>query len=180
MEDVGDRDRLAGGVDPARRDHDRQPLDQVAQDLEGGAARTDDHRRPEDGHRHGAALQDLPDLVARAQVVAEPRGLLAEPAKVDDPLDAGGGRGGRHVLRRLPVGGGEVGGLRIHGVHEVKGRLASPQRRFEAGRSKTSPAAISTSGAPAHGRPASLAGLRPMARTRQPAFARRGTRRAPM
>ncbi len=51
VEDVGDPDRLAACADPAGRDHHRQPLGQVAKDLERRTARADDHRGPELGDR---------------------------------------------------------------------------------------------------------------------------------
>ena len=57
VEHVADADRLAARAHPAGRDHHRQPLGEVAQDLERRAAGADDHRRPELGDRHAVRRQ---------------------------------------------------------------------------------------------------------------------------
>ncbi len=117
---VRERDRLRLGVQPARDDHHRQALDEVLEDVVGGAAGADDHRR---AHVHEPVAeprpQQLGDLVAAAQVLGV---LGAEPAEVDHPLDAGVGRRLGEVDRRLAVLGGEVAAA-AHRVHEVVGRL---------------------------------------------------------
>ena len=95
--DVGDRNGLGARVQPARRDHHRQPARQVAQHLERGAAGADDHRRAhvdEPGH---ALAQQLRDLVARAQVLGGR--VVAEPAEIDHALDAGVARRPRRSSR---------------------------------------------------------------------------------
>ena len=89
VEHVGDADRLAAGPHPAGRDHDRQALGQVAQDLERRAAGSDDHRRPELGDRHAMCGELGAGLVAAGQVVGEVGGIVAQTAEVDDPRHAG-------------------------------------------------------------------------------------------
>ena len=68
------------------RDHHRQPADQVAQRPVGLAAGADHHRRPEVGQRRALGGEDPRGLVTAAQVLG--LALVAEPAEVDDPLDA--------------------------------------------------------------------------------------------
>ena len=81
----------------------------MAEHLERGAALPDDHRRAHVDELRYPLAQQLGDLVAGAQVL---RGVLArraEPAEVDDALDAGVARGLAEVHGRLAVAPGEVG-----------------------------------------------------------------------
>ncbi len=96
---VPDRDRLDPVADPPRRDHDRQPLGEVAQHLERRRAGPDDDRRAQHDGRHAAVQQDAADLLAGAQV----RRGAARAAEVDDALHAG--RSGRlgELFRGAPV-----------------------------------------------------------------------------
>ena len=106
--DVVDRDRLRARVDPARRHHQRQPLDEVAQHLERGAARPDHHRGAHVDELGHALGQQLRDLVARAQVERGVGPGRPEAAQVDDALDAGGARRLAEVDRGRAVALGEV------------------------------------------------------------------------
>ena len=106
---VADRDRLAPGVHPLRRDHHRQHLGEVAQHLEARRARADDHRGAQLDRLDRARGEHLADVVPAAQVVAELGVVVAEPAEVHDATDAGGlGRApevlGDRPLARHPVG----------------------------------------------------------------------------
>ena len=126
VQHVADRDRLALRVDPARRDHDRQHLGEVAQHLERQRARPDDHRRAEFGGRRRARRQDLADLVPALEVGGQ-LGPGAHPAQVHDAFDAGGVRGVAEVRRGAGVGVGEVVAA-THRVHEVVRRGAAVER----------------------------------------------------
>lgn len=124
-QDVTDGDGLAAGADPARGDHDGQPLGEVAQHLEGGRAGSDDDGGAQHGGRDGGGQEDLPDLGAGAQVRGEfpdrdPGG--GEPAQVDDPPDPC-----RVGLLGEDPGGGAVpvleAGAGAEGVDEVVGHV---------------------------------------------------------
>ena len=121
VEHVGDPDRLATGPHPAGRDHDRQALGQVAQDLERRAAGSDDHRRPELGDRHAMCGELGARLVAAGQVVGEVGGIVAQAAEVDDPRHAGTPRRLGEVAGCLPVPLGKSPLTRPHRVRQVVG-----------------------------------------------------------
>jgi hypothetical protein len=133
VQHVADGDRLALGGDPVRRDHHRQPVHEVAEDLERRRAAAEDHRRPEHGERHAAAGQLLLDLAARGEVLAQARPGFAEPAQVDDAREAGvrGDCGERAGERAVVLGVGAAG--RHHAVHQVEGRAAALHRRGQVG-----------------------------------------------
>jgi hypothetical protein len=120
-EQVVDRDGLGFDPDPARRDHDRQPLDERAHHLEGQAARADHDRRTELQHRNSGRAQQRADLVPAAQVRREVL-PVAETAEVDDAPNSRPSGGGREILRRLAITLLEVT-LRAHRVDEVVGRV---------------------------------------------------------
>ena len=127
LHDVAHRDRLRLRRDPARGDHDRQPLHEVAQDLEGGRARADDHGRAQDGHRRPPRGEDLLDLAPRGEVLGEARAQLAQAAQVHDALEARvlgrAGEGPGHG----PVALGVLVAGRDHRVDEVEGGPAALQ-----------------------------------------------------
>ncbi|RPK63558.1 hypothetical protein EES44_15635 [Streptomyces sp. ADI96-15] len=116
-EDVADGDRLHAGVDPARGDHQRQPLGEVAEHLEGGGAGAQHHGGAQHGGGHPGVEEDAADLGARAQVRGEPAlgdTFGGEAAQVDDPADAGlaglaGEDPGRLAIGPLEVGAGAEG-----------------------------------------------------------------------
>ena len=128
VEHVGDPDRLATGPHPAGRDHDRQALGQVAQDLERRAAGSDDHRRPELGDRHAMRGELGAGLVAAGQVVGEVGGIVAQAAEVDDPRHAGTPRRLGEVAGCLPVALGESPFTRPHRVRQVVGDVDPLER----------------------------------------------------
>ena len=131
--DVGDRDRLGARVEPARRDHHRQPLREVTEHLERGAALADDHRRPhvdQLGHPLG---EQRGDLVAGAQVLR--RAGVAEAAEVDHAPHARVARGLAEVHGGLAVARREAlaAGAAAHGVDEVVGGAHAVERGRKAG-----------------------------------------------
>ena len=73
LDHVRERDRLRLRVQPARHDHHRQAPDEVLEDVVGGAARADDHRRAHVDERRPARAQQARDLVARVQVLGVAR-----------------------------------------------------------------------------------------------------------
>ena len=79
---VLDGDRLAARRHPPRRDHDGQSLDQVAQDLERGRARSDDHRGAQRRHRDPGCGELLLHLAPRAQMLGQAVPGLTEPAEI--------------------------------------------------------------------------------------------------
>jgi hypothetical protein len=58
-EQVVERDRRRDRLHPARRHHDGQVIDQVADDFVGGGAGPDDHSGAHFGHRDTAGTQDV-------------------------------------------------------------------------------------------------------------------------
>jgi hypothetical protein len=134
VEDVADADRLAAGAHPARRDHHRQALSEVAEDLERGAAGADDHRRPElrDGDAVGRQLGA--GLVAAGQVVREIGLVVAQAAEVNDPRDAGPPCLAGEVAGgpAIPLGEPVLAGT--HRVGQVVGDLDPLERRGQGGR----------------------------------------------
>jgi hypothetical protein len=103
-------DRLALGVDPARRDHRREHLYEVAQHLEARRPRPDDDGGPQLDHRYGPLGELGPDLLTARQVLAEgARGMVAEAAQVDDAPDPGGLGGATEVLGHRAVVFGPLG-----------------------------------------------------------------------
>ena len=129
VEHVGDPDRLAARRHPTRRDHDRQALGQVAQDLERRAAGPDDHSRPELGDRHAVCGELGARLVAAGQVVGEVGRIVAQTAEVDDPRHAGTLRRLREVAGCLPIPLSEFPFTRTHRVSQVVGDVDPLERR---------------------------------------------------
>ena len=101
--DVVERDRLRRRRDPARRHHDRQPLDQAEDRLEGGAPLADDHGRTQGRHRDARGGEPLSGLAAAAQVRRRVGVVGAEPAEVDDLPHACVRRLARDRLRRRAI-----------------------------------------------------------------------------
>ncbi len=120
-EEVGDhvldRDRLCPGLHPARRDHDRQPLGQSPDHLEGEASGADDDRRAELDRLDAGFAQETADFLPAFEMAGEVA-PGAEPAEVDDPLHSGFARRFSEDRRRPAVELGEVG-VGAHRVDEV-------------------------------------------------------------
>ena len=89
LEEVVDGDGLHAREHPLRADHHRQTLGEVADHLERDAAGADHHGGAELGDRHAGLAQRLAGLLARAQVLREVGGGVAEAAQVDDAAHAG-------------------------------------------------------------------------------------------
>ena len=81
-------DRLAPCVHPARGDHERQSLREMAEHFETGRARPNDHGRAELDHWHARSGQRSPHLLARHQVLAVHLVGVAEATQIDDACDA--------------------------------------------------------------------------------------------
>ena len=84
-------------------DHDRHALGEVADHLEGEAARADDDRGAELRHRRARRAERLARLLAAAQVPRQLRLPLAEAAEVEDLAHAGADRGVAEVPGRAAV-----------------------------------------------------------------------------
>jgi hypothetical protein len=120
---------LDRALHPARRDHQRQVVDQVAHHLVGRGTGADDDAGAQLGDRHRAPAQRLAGLHARDQVLGV--GVLRhQAAEVDDAADAGRGGGAGEVLRRHEVEPAEVaaGG---HRMHQVVGDVDAGERGGE-------------------------------------------------
>ena len=117
LDQVRERDRRRLRLHPARRHHHRQVVDEVADHLVGGGARTDDDAGAQLGDRHRARAQRVAGLLARDEVLGLGVGRH-QPAEIDDAADAARGGGAREVLRRLEVEPAEVaaGGHRVDEV----------------------------------------------------------------
>ena len=122
---VVEGDRLGLRLDPARRDHDREPLDELAQDLPADAPVADDDAGPQGGRRRPVP-EDRLHLAPAAQVLGELIPIVTETAEVDHLAQPGTRRGGGEGGRTLPVPDGEV--LDRQGVHEVVSGLLAVQR----------------------------------------------------
>ena len=79
---VVEGDRLGLRLDPARRDHDREPLDELAQDLPADAPVADDDAGPQGGRR-APVPQDRLHLAPAAQVLGEVVPIVTESAEID-------------------------------------------------------------------------------------------------
>ena len=131
-----------------------------------------DDRRPQHGHRHPAAAEQLLDLAPGPQVRRQLVVVVAEAAEVDDPLArpasaaACAERPGRLGVLLLEVVG-------VQGVHQVVGGVACPPapRAGCPGRRRRR--------RPARRRRRSVSGCRVIARTECPASTRAGNRWEP-
>ena len=126
---VVEGDRLGLRLDPTRRDHDWEPLDELAQDLPADAPVADDDAGPQGGRR-GPVPEDRLHLAPAAQVLGEVIPIVTETAEVDHLAQPGTGRGGGEGGRTLPIPDGEVPDGQ--GVHEVVGGLLAVQRPAQA------------------------------------------------
>ena len=121
-----------GVIMTGRRRHE------VAKHLERGASLPDDHRRAHVDELRDALAQQLGDLVAGAQVLGGVLARRAEPAEVDDALDARLARGLAEVDGRLAVAAGEVVVGRSRGPSSGSGsRRCGSRRAPRAGRGRT-------------------------------------------
>ena len=86
----------------------------------------DDDPGPDDGHRDTSRSEQLLDLAAAAQVCRQGVLVVAEPAEVDDLMQAGP----RHRLTECRGGGGILAfEVRVaKRVHKVIGHLAAGHR----------------------------------------------------
>ena len=128
---VPHRKRLTAHLREAADGNYRQALHQVAYHLEGNAARADYHGGSELGDRCAVRAQYVPHAAARGKVPGKRVPLLAEPAEIDYPAAAGGGRGpgeiqGRKLLHLFKTGEGG------HGMDQVIGCVDPGQRRRQA------------------------------------------------
>lgn len=126
-DDIPHGDWLARRTDPARRDHDRQAFDKVAENLEGRRPGSDNHGGAEDCNRYTGRSQSLFDFTTRGQVLAEIGASFTEAAKVDDPPDSG------FPCRKCELQGQMAvlilvrGTCGVHGMNQVESRIASGQ-----------------------------------------------------
>ena len=115
---IRDGDRLGSGVNPARANHDREPLGQGTDHLERKTSGTDDHRRPELRDRDTGGTEGLPRLLSGSQMGRQVRTRISQSAEVDDLLDARpsgclGEVAGGFLVFPLEIG------LRFHAVDQV-------------------------------------------------------------
>jgi len=127
LQDVADGDGLDARVQPARRDHHRQLLDQIADDLERRASRTHHDPRLEGRDGNATRAQDGIDVAARLEMAGE-FGLVDDPAQVQNlsnPQMPGELQemDGRCFLQRP-----EILGRVAHGVDEVVGGVHRGER----------------------------------------------------
>ena len=125
MEDVLNGNRLAFCLHPARSDHHGQPLDEIAENLEGGRSGSDDHRGTKGCHRHVCGGELLLDFAARAEVDAQVGAHFAEAAQVDDPRHPGPGGSAGEGSGQRPIASGVFTASRLHGMDEIIGRRRS-------------------------------------------------------
>ena len=128
-EQVVERDRRRDRLHPARRHHDGQVIDQVADDFVRGGAGSDDHAGAQFGHRDAAGTQDVTGFGARAQMFRAGVGG-DQPAEVDDAPDARRGRCRPEVARCFAVQCTEAAACG-HRMHQVIGDVDALQRGGE-------------------------------------------------
>ena len=129
-EQVIDADRLRQCRDPARADHDRQSLDERADQLERQAAGPDHDGRAKFHDGDSAFAQHLPGLDPALEMLAERLVARGEAAEVHDSPNPGPPR------RVAKIAGGhailfEVVAVCAHGVHEVIGHVDSREGAIE-------------------------------------------------
>ena len=127
VQDIADGHRLTLRRHPLGRDHDREPFDQVAEDLERGRAGADDHRRAEGRDWDAGRGKFLFHLPPGTEVFAQVGAHLAESAEIDDPRQAGRLGGPGKIPGEFPVAVGVCASGGDHRMHEVVGRLAARQ-----------------------------------------------------
>jgi len=120
-EEVIEGNRPGAVADPAGGDHDRQVVDEVADDFEAGGAGTDDQPGAKFGDRDGPRAEGFASGEAGGEVLGDGT-LRPGSAEVDDPLDAGRGCGIAEVAGGFVVEAGEAASG-AHGVDEVAGGL---------------------------------------------------------
>jgi hypothetical protein len=132
LDDVDDRDRLDAAVHPRRHRVHRHPLADLADHLEARRPGPRDDRGAQGEHADAGRRtgEDALDLQARGDVFGQLvlGNVRNQAAEVDEQLDPRCGDGPGHVLRRDPVGRGEVLTLEgvdqvVDGVHPLDGRL---------------------------------------------------------
>ena len=133
-----------------------EALDDPAQQLVGLAARPDHHRGAEVGERRALGGERPGDVVARRRGACERR-LVAEPAEVDHPLDAGrpGGareaRRGRALDRRVVLAVADHVDEEVGGLRRPPAPAARPCGRVEVGDRELAAALASSSAAAERG-----------------------------
>ena len=120
VQHVADGDRLDPVLEPLRRDHRRQPVGEVAQHLEAGRPRPDDHGRLQHRRGHARGHQQVADLDPGGQVLAQLDALRVQAGQVDGAADVLGLRGQAELAGELGVPLGEAR-LPVHRVQQVVG-----------------------------------------------------------
>ena len=129
-EHVIDADRLRQRRDPPRANHDRQSLDERADQLERQAPGPDDDRRAKFHDRDAAFSQRLAGLDPALEMLAERLVARREATEVDDPANPSPPR------RFAKIAGGDairftVVAVCAHGVHQVIGHVDARERAIE-------------------------------------------------
>ena len=122
-------DRLGLGLDPTRRDHDWEPLDELAQDLPADAPVADHDACPQ-RRRRSPVTKDRLHLTSAAQVLGKVIPIVTQTAEVDHLAQPGIGGGGSETGRTRSIPHGEV--LDSQRVHEVVGGFLAIQRPAQA------------------------------------------------
>ena len=130
LDEVVEGDGLRQRADPAGRDHHGQVVHEVADDLEGGGAGTDDDPGAHLGHIDRAVAQHVAGLAAGGEVGGSVARRL-QAAEVDDAFHAGAFRRRARVRGCAPVALGKVR-PRSHRVDEVVDEVGA----FEGGRQR--------------------------------------------
>ena len=102
LDQVIEGDRLCERVHPTGGHHNRQVIDQVTDDLEGGRPAPHDYPGPNFAHRHRPGSQHLPGLSPGGQVERSRLPWL-ETSQVDDATHSGARRRVLHMCRRTTV-----------------------------------------------------------------------------
>ena len=130
VEHVANGDGLNARVEPARADHHRQALGQVADDFERQAAGAHDHWRAKLRHRHAGFAQHGAGFLARTQMFGEGSVGVAQAAQIDDALDASRFGGRRKIPRGQHIPLLEVAPAR-HAVDQVERHLHALQGAWQ-------------------------------------------------
>ena len=118
LEQVLDGDRLCGHANPLGGDHDRQALDERADQFKRKTPGANHNGCAKFEDRHARVAQDLSDLVSAAQVRRQRVLVAAQSPQIDDSEDAGDLCGSSEISCRLAVRHLERP-RRTHRVHEV-------------------------------------------------------------
>ena len=96
-------DRLCFYIHPLGRDHDRQSINQITQNLKRSRPRPNDHGCPQNGGRDITGLKYFRHRTTATQMLAQVGSHFAQTTKINDPFATGPMQSINEVLCKLPI-----------------------------------------------------------------------------